>query len=146
MAPFLPNRIHKPPGPPASTSTTHPAKPPSTTSLSNEAFYDLFTITAAAWDLSSRVHSIMPSSPSRRLSLQYSWADHGVRFAADIHEPVDCRVDRRTLQLEHCRITLCTTPAVTVRVVRGEGEGGRGKVVDVNVRNILKAGVLVLRY
>ncbi|KAK3899437.1 hypothetical protein C8A05DRAFT_18131 [Staphylotrichum tortipilum] len=143
VAPFLPKRIPKPTGPPA--SNTNPAKPPSATSLSNEAFYDLFTITAAAWDLSTRMHTLMPPSPSRRLSLQYSWAEHGARFAADSHEPVDCGVDRRTLQQEHIRVTLCTTPAVTVRVVRGEGTGGNGKV-DVDVRNILKAGVLVMRY
>ncbi len=140
VAPFISKLIPKP------TNTSYPPKPPSKTSVSNDAFYDLFTITAGAWDLSTRLHSIVPSSPSRRLSLQYSWAEHGTRFAADSHEPLDCGVDRRTLQQEHCRITLCATPAVTVRVVRGEGEGGKGKVVDVDVRNILKAGVLVMRY
>ncbi|KAL2156843.1 hypothetical protein VTH06DRAFT_4073 [Thermothelomyces fergusii] len=95
----------------------------------NEAFYDLFTITTAAWDLSGRLLR-------SRLTFQYAWADAGARFAAETHEPLDrAAVDRPALRHEHCRLRFCATPAVTVRDDRG---------VTIDARNILKAGVLLM--
>jgi hypothetical protein len=98
--------------------------------VANEAFYDLFTITTTAWDLSAKMFA-------SRLTFQYVWNDAGVRFAAETHEPLDCSVDRLTLQYEHCRIRFCATPAVTVRNDQG---------MTIDAKNILKAGVLVMRY
>ena len=98
--------------------------------VANEAFYDLFTITTTAWDLSAKMFA-------SRLTFQYVWNDAGVRFAAETHEPLDCSVDRLTLQHEHCRVRFCATPAVTVRNDQG---------MTIDAKNILKAGVLVMRY
>lgn len=98
--------------------------------VANEAFYDLFTIASSAWDLSARLFR-------SRMTFQWAWAEVGTRFAADAHEPVDCSVDRLTLQHEHCRVRLGTTPAVTLRNDMG---------MTIATRNILKAGVLVMRY
>ncbi|KAK4155058.1 hypothetical protein C8A00DRAFT_42288 [Chaetomidium leptoderma] len=98
--------------------------------VTNEAFYDLFTITTTAWDLSAKLFR-------SRLTFQYMWNDAGVRFSAETHEPYDCIVDRLTLQHEHCRVRLCATPAVTVRNDQG---------MTIDTKNILKSGVLVMRY
>ncbi|KAK4120026.1 hypothetical protein N657DRAFT_580707 [Parathielavia appendiculata] len=96
----------------------------------NEAFYDLFTIATSAWELSAKLFR-------SRLTFQYVWNDVGVRFSAEMHEPLDCSVDRLTLQAEHCRVRLCATPAVTMRNDQG---------MTIDTKNILKAGVLVMRY
>ncbi|KAL2155552.1 hypothetical protein VTH82DRAFT_294 [Thermothelomyces myriococcoides] len=114
----------------------------------NEAFYDLFSITTAAWDLSAKLLR-------SRLTFQFAWADAGARFAVETHEPLDragagagagtsaavAVADRRhrssTLQHEHCRIRFCATPAVTVRNDQG---------MTIDIRNIIKAGVLLMGY
>ncbi|KAL2184839.1 hypothetical protein L209DRAFT_773255 [Thermothelomyces heterothallicus CBS 203.75] len=96
--------------------------------VTNEAFYDLFTITTAAWDLSAKLLR-------SRLTFQYAWGDAGARFSAETHEPLDCTVDRLTLQHEHCRLRFCATPAVTMRNDQG---------MTIDTKNILKAGVLVV--
>lgn len=98
--------------------------------ITNEAFYDLFTVTTAAWDLSGNLFG-------SRLTFAHAWVEPGARFSADAHEPLDCRVDRRTLEHEHCRVRFCATPAVTVRSDRG---------MTIDAKNILKAGVLVMNY
>ena len=96
--------------------------------ITNEAFFDLFTITASAWELAIRLFQ-------SRLTFQYIWNDAGTRFSIDSHEPLDCRISRLTLQFEHCRVMLAATPAVTVRNDQG---------VHIDIKNILKSGVLVL--
>jgi hypothetical protein len=98
--------------------------------VTNEAFYDLFTIATSAWDLSAKLFR-------SRLTFQYVWNDVGARFSAETHEPLDCSVSPLTLQLEHCRVRLCATPAVTMRNDQG---------MTIDTKNILKAGVLVMRY
>ncbi len=101
-----------------------------TSNVDNEAFYDLFTITTTAWDLSAKLFAA-------RLTCQYVWNDVGARFSADTHEPLDCTVSRLTLQYERCHVMLCATPAVTMRNDKG---------MTIETKNILKSGVLVLRY
>ena len=108
VAPFLPKRTSR--------------------NVTNEAFFDLFTITASAWELAIRLFQ-------SRLSFQYLWSDAGTRFSAETHEPLDCRVSRLTLQYEHCRVMLAATPAVTVRNDQG---------LHIDTKNILKSGVLLL--
>ena len=98
--------------------------------VTNEAFYDLFAITTSAWELSGKLFR-------SRLTFQYVWNDAGARFSVETHEPLDCSVDRRTLQTEYCRVKLCATPVVTMRNDQG---------FTIDTKNILKAGVLVMRY
>jgi hypothetical protein len=98
--------------------------------VTNEAFYDLYAITTQAWDMSAKLFR-------SRLTFQFVWNDVGARFAAETHEPLDCIVDRRTLQHEHVRVRLCTTPVVTMRNDQG---------MTIDTKHILKAGVLVMKY
>ncbi|EAQ91640.1 predicted protein [Chaetomium globosum CBS 148.51] len=89
-----------------------------------------------------------------RLTFQYVWNDGGTRFATEAHEPLDYVPIGGTgggggaggvggvtvgvaLQNEHARVRFCATPAVTVRNDQG---------MAIGIRNILKAGVLVMRY
>ncbi|KAL2134056.1 hypothetical protein VTI74DRAFT_1112 [Chaetomium olivicolor] len=96
----------------------------------NEAFYDLFAIAQSAWELSGKLFL-------SRLSFDYMWTDAGNRFSADAHEPLDGEMDRFSLQRDHWRVKLCATPAVTVRNDQG---------MTIEIKNILRAGVLVMRY
>ncbi|SPQ20552.1 3c1c125b-bded-4642-9d05-df9f32c32def [Thermothielavioides terrestris] len=111
MAPFLPRR----------TGKNH--------NITNEAFFDLYTITTTAWELSAKLFR-------SRLTFQWTWTDVGVLFTADTQEPVDCPVDRLLLQHERWRVKLCATPAVTLRNDQG---------MTITIKNILKSGVLLMR-
>ena len=108
VAPFLPKRTSR--------------------NVTNEAFFDLFTITASAWELAIRLFQ-------SRLTFQYLWSDAGTRFSVESHEPLDCRVSRLTLQYEQCRVMLAATPAVIVRNDQG---------LHIDTKNILKSGVLLV--
>ncbi|KAH6851260.1 hypothetical protein B0I37DRAFT_404900 [Chaetomium sp. MPI-CAGE-AT-0009] len=136
----------------STTNTNAPPQgpPPPPTNVTNEAFYDLFGITATAWELSGKLFR-------SRLTFQYVWNDAGVRFAAETHEPLDLppvsavsggagagggagggAAERLlALQHDHARVRFCATPAVTVR---------NDQAMTIRTRNILKAGVLVMRY
>ncbi|KAH6613334.1 hypothetical protein F5144DRAFT_616306 [Chaetomium tenue] len=148
IGPFLTRLRKTTPAPPPTShdgSSDGPAPaplPPTQTNIANEAFYDLFGITTSAWELSTKLFQ-------SRLTFQYVWNDGGTRFAAETHEPLDYVPIGGTgggaggvtvgvaLQNEHARVRFCATPAVTVRNDQG---------MTIGIRNILKAGVLVLRY
>jgi hypothetical protein len=132
VAPFLSRRKPAPHPNHASSDGAPPPPAPNPATATNEAFYDLFGITTSAWELSTKLFR-------SRLTFQYVWNDAGVRFAAETHEPLDYSVlgAAQQLQNEHARVRFCATPAVTVRNDQG---------MTIRTRNILKAGVLVMRY
>ncbi|GAB1313596.1 Liprin-beta-2 [Madurella fahalii] len=95
----------------------------------DEAFYDLFAIAGAAWELSSK----LLRSP---LTFQYVWNDPCARFSADVHEALGCSISPTTLQREQWRLKLCVTPAITMRSDKG---------MTISAKQILKSGVTVMR-
>ncbi|KXX82529.1 Liprin-beta-2 [Madurella mycetomatis] len=97
--------------------------------MRDEAFYDLFAIAGAAWDLSSKLLR-------SRLTFQYVWNDPCAKFSADVHEALGCSIGPVYLQREHWRLKLCVTPAVTIRSDKG---------MTISARQILKSGVTVMR-
>lgn len=95
-----------------------------------EAFYDLFTIAGSAWELSTKLFQ-------SRLTFQYVWNDVHTRFSAETHRSLGIDLDPHMLQQEYWRIKLCVTPAITLRNDQG---------MTIDTKNILKSGVLVMRY
>ena len=98
--------------------------------VAQEAFYDLFAIAGSAWDVSAKLFR-------SRLTFQYVWNDAYTRFSAEAHKPVGIELDPMMLQLEHWRVKLCVTPTITMRNDQG---------MTIATKNILKSGVLVMRY
>lgn len=98
--------------------------------FAQEAFYDLFAIAGQAWDMSAKLFR-------SRLTFQHVWNDAYTRFSTEVHKPLGLNMDPIVLQIEHWRVKLCVTPAITMRNDQG---------MTISTRNVLKSGVLVMRY
>lgn len=101
-------------------------------SITQEAFYDMFTAASMAWELSAKLFR-------SRLTFQYIWNDGNVRFSTETHQPLltEEALDPISLQQGHRRVKLCVTPAVILR---------SDQDMSISTKTILKSGVLLTRH
>ncbi|KAK4239051.1 hypothetical protein C8A03DRAFT_32906 [Achaetomium macrosporum] len=98
--------------------------------VAKDAVYDISVIASTAWDMSAKVLQ-------SRLTFQHVFNDVNARFSCEMHEALDSQADPHVLQREHVHIKLCVTPVITMRKDHG---------LSIDTKNVLKAGVLVMKY
>ncbi|KAK3344117.1 hypothetical protein B0T25DRAFT_584941 [Lasiosphaeria hispida] len=94
-----------------------------------DAFYDLFSITEMAWELSAKLWL-------SRLSFSYVWNDAGAKFSMDSHTALNSDVEELVLQAKQHRVKLAVTPGITMRNDMG---------MNILPQQILKSGVLIMK-
>ncbi|KAK0705346.1 hypothetical protein B0H67DRAFT_557968 [Lasiosphaeris hirsuta] len=94
-----------------------------------DAFYDLFSITEMAWELSAKLWL-------SRLSFSYVWNDTYAKFSMDSHTALNSSTDELVLQAKQHRVKLAVTPGITMRNDMG---------MNILPQQILKSGVLVMK-
>ncbi|KAK4175702.1 hypothetical protein QBC36DRAFT_189232 [Triangularia setosa] len=90
--------------------------------------HDLFTVTQAAWELSSKLLKA-------KRTFHYVFNDTGAKYSADVHMAVETFLKPEDLALRNYRIKLSITPVVTMR---------SDENLTIKASQILKAKVLVM--
>ncbi|KAK0748545.1 hypothetical protein B0T21DRAFT_420581 [Apiosordaria backusii] len=90
--------------------------------------HDLFTVTQAAWELSSKLLKA-------NCTFHYVFNDTGAKYSADVHMAVETFLKPEDLALKNYRVKLSITPIVTMRSDAN---------LTIKASQILKAKVLVM--